>query len=566
MKNKIAYAAFLAACLTVGGPARAQPAFGVLPPGDVKTYSEILRAQDAGQFAKADALIAGLSDRALMGHVLLQRYMGRGWHATFPELQAWLEAYADHPGADRIEKLALKRKPSAQARVASAIPRRWRGGGYDNAVDRSGQFASALGRRYQARIQDKVNAGESDAARAILSALGPAGDLPRGDIDLLTQLVAASYLAQGDDETAYGIAGGGAAAGRANAPLLDWTAGLAAYRLKRFDAAGDHFERLAKSQDINAATRAGAAFWAARARMKDGKPEAVVPLLTRAAVERHTFYGMLASRLLGANIAASFAQAELDERSFARIVAVPGARRAVALWQIGRRDDVAVEMLRAFGELDPALDPAFSALARALGLPGIELRAAETSAGRNVYLTGLFPVPLYEPKGGYWLDKSLVLAFARQESRFVPGAVSRTGARGLMQVMPSTAAYLEKDPALAGKGRERLDDPAFNLMLGQKYLSSLLDQFGGDLFKVLAAYNAGPTNLQRWCAARPIDIDPLLFIESLPSPETRVFIERVMMYHWMYRIRLGEPVPSLDAAAAGNWPVYAPYARVSMAD
>ena len=72
----------------------------------------------------------------------------------------------------------------------------------------------------------------------------------------------------------------------------------------------------------------------------------------------------------------------------------------------------------------------------------------------------------------------------------------------------------------------------------------------------------GPANLSRWLSQRAGNHDdPLLFIESVPSPETRSYIKRFMMYHWLYRRRLEQDSPTLDEAAAGKWPVYHPQSR-----
>ena len=77
-----------------------------------------------------------------------------------------------------------------------------------------------------------------------------------------------------------------------------------------------------------------------------------------------------------------------------------------------------------------------------------------------------------------------------------------------------------------------------------------------DLFRLTTAYNAGPGNLRRWERKIKYGSDPLLFIESLPSRETRLFIERVLTNLWLYRDRLGQPAPSLDDVVAGSWPGY----------
>ena len=96
------------------------------------------------------------------------------------------------------------------------------------------------------------------------------------------------------------------------------------------------------------------------------------------------------------------------------------------------------------------------------------------------------------------------------------------------------------------------------MRLGQAYLLHLIEYDGvdGDLFRMMTAYNGGPGNLAKWDRNTRYDGDPLVFIESLPSRETRNYIERVLTYFWIYRDRLGQPTPSLDAIAAGEWPSY----------
>lgn len=136
------------------------------------------------------------------------------------------------------------------------------------------------------------------------------------------------------------------------------------------------------------------------------------------------------------------------------------------------------------------------------------------------------------------------------------------GASGLMQIMPQTASYVAGDKSLSGANRHLLLDPAFNLEIAQRYVLYLLEgpDVQGNLLHMAAAYNAGPGNLQRWLRkmkAEGMDPDdPLLFIESLPSSETRNFVRQVLKNFWMYRIRLGQPVPSLEQLAAGEWPQY----------
>src|SRR5207253_675904 len=137
-----------------------------------------------------------------------------------------------------------------------------------------------------------------------------------------------------------------------------------------------------------------------------------------------------------------FSDPKVSDAEFSQLMQNAAAHRAVALYQIGDREDAATELNRAFGESDSRSDATFAAIAHKIDAPNLELRASETCASRGIMLTGLFPVPGYRPDGGYRIDPSLVLAFARIESRFQPEVTSPAGAKGVMQLMPGTAARL----------------------------------------------------------------------------------------------------------------------------
>ena len=109
-----------------------------------------------------------------------------------------------------------------------------------------------------------------------------------------------------------------------------------------------------------------------------------------------------------------------------------------------------------------------------------------------------------------------------------------------------------------GSRRGQLFDPELNMTLGQKYVHHLLEDpnIDGDLFYTVAAYNGGPGNLRKWRRRNDYLGDPLLFIESIPLSETRDYVELVLTNLWIYRYRLGQPSPSLDAIASGEWPSY----------
>jgi soluble lytic murein transglycosylase-like protein len=123
--------------------------------------------------------------------------------------------------------------------------------------------------------------------------------------------------------------------------------------------------------------------------------------------------------------------------------------------------------------------------------------------------------------------------------------------------MPATASMMAKE-RLRGDKSSTLYDPELNLTLGQRYLAHLLEHetVQGDLFRLAAAYNGGPGNLAKWDRRSATMEDSLMFIESIPATETRNFIERVLANLWIYRLRLGQDSPSLDAIAAGERPLY----------
>jgi soluble lytic murein transglycosylase len=371
------------------------------------------------------------------------------------------------------------------------------------------------------------------------------------DVAILSHRIAASYLAEGMDAQAFQLAAG--IPNTIGVPQLEWDAGFSAYRLGRWADAAAHLEKLAQNGGVQGTMRSQAAFWAARAHMQAGEPERVLSLLAAAAKEEPTFYGLVAERMLGVDTHTGFSDPVLSQADLSALMAVPAARRAVALWQVGESENVGTELNRAFVTNNEALDPAMAALARNLGITNIELRASEASVARGLLLTGLFPVPPYQPEGGYHIDNSLVLAFARIESRFQNGSTSVAGAHGIMQLMPTTAKLL------AGPGAvTQLDDPSYSLSLGQRYISELLDHLNGNLLELGGAYNAGPGAAGRWLQTKAGKDDPLLFVESIPIAETRSYVRRLMEYQWMYRRRFGQDARSLDQVARGEWPIYRP--------
>lgn len=132
------------------------------------------------------------------------------------------------------------------------------------------------------------------------------------------------------------------------------------------------------------------------------------------------------------------------------------------------------------------------------------------------------------------LDPFLVAAVVKAESNFQPKARSVVGARGLMQIMPGTSAWIAKQLGLKSFEVEDLDEPVTNVRLGCWYLASLFKEFNGDPVRVLAAYNGGRGNVRQWLKENRWSGSKAT-IEQIPFDETRKYVSKVLKYQEIYR-------------------------------
>jgi soluble lytic murein transglycosylase len=126
----------------------------------------------------------------------------------------------------------------------------------------------------------------------------------------------------------------------------------------------------------------------------------------------------------------------------------------------------------------------------------------------------------------------LIAAVIYEESRF-SDQTSSAGARGLMQLTPDTADVIERLSGGTTFTYEDLANPDINIRYGTYYLNHLLDRYGGNLTAALAAYNAGPTNVDAWGGAE-------LEIEDIEFPETQAYVENVLERQQEYRQNYGD--------------------------
>ncbi len=132
------------------------------------------------------------------------------------------------------------------------------------------------------------------------------------------------------------------------------------------------------------------------------------------------------------------------------------------------------------------------------------------------------------------LDPLFTTALMRQESLYCPWALSRTGARGVMQIMPTTGALIANDLGLLSFSTRSLENPIINIQYGSWYLGRLMKRFHGSLPMAAAAYNAGPHNVHAWFRDlySTLEIDDL--VEQIPVDETRNYVRRVMAFYARY--------------------------------
>lgn len=576
----------IAAALALGAqPVRAEhggtakvPLPHPLAPADVTRYGEIFASQAKGRWRAADRRIKRLGDPVLMGHLLAQRYLHpTHYRSRFRELRDWMAKYADLPDARRIYRLAVRRKPKR-----ARWPRRpgvmafpwWSAAKTGAAPYRSRKNLTRAQRRRGAVIRRQISRhlrrGRIKSAEHILTHKEVHRLFDRVEFDRAKAGIAAAYFYRGDNQKALSLAERSLRRYNPRLALAHWTAGLASWRLGRLERAARHFEAVARAETLSPWNRAAGAFWAARSHLVGRKPENVNHWLKQAAAYPRTFYGLVAHYTLGRKSPFNWDKPALDPSGLQALDRMAAGRRAFALLQVGETRRAERELGNATAKANPELRHTILAVASHTGMTRLAYGIAErlTDANGRQYVFAAFPAPPWRPKGGFKVDRALIFALVRQESGFNSRAKSRSGARGLMQLMPATARFISGNRRYRGRGRNHLYDPELNLSLGQKYLQYLLshEAIVGDMIMVTAAYNGGPGNLMKWQRRLGKGNDPLMFIESIPSRETRIFVERVLANLWIYRHRLGQPAPSLEAVASGDWPSYVKLDGLSIAE
>lgn len=333
-----------------------------------------------------------------------------------------------------------------------------------------------------------------------------------------------------------------------------FVSGLDAWKQNDMEAAKAAFIQTATMPNISNDERADSAFWAARAALRLRQPAQYLDWLHQASWNSGTFYGILASRLLGQTTSLSNTSSPLTEADVDAVDALPNGHLAFELLQIGQTEEAELAFRALWPQIQttPGLSHAVMAVAARAGLVDIVVALADSANTTNAIAGTRLPMPSLYPQGGFSVNPALIYALTRTESGFNPHATSAVGARGLMQLMPSTADLMRRTNSISGA----ITDPSANLAMGQAYLKYLakLPGIKGNLLAVLASYNAGPGAAAAWYGAIDDESDPLLFIETIPNNQTRHFVHQVLADSWIYAGEIGIQPQSLNQLAEGNFP------------
>ncbi len=320
----------------------------------------------------------------------------------------------------------------------------------------------------------------------------------------------------------------------------EWTAGWIALRYLRRPA--DAIKHFAAMQPVaqSPITLARSAYWSGRAAEAMNNGALAQQWYARAAQFPDVFYGQLSTDKLGRAVPTpDMTPPAIDPDTMRKFMASDVVRAARMLGELGEVDKqssfIAALARRAVSPEEKRVAADLAANIQRLDL-GVRIGKMARSKGIWLSYASYPRVTLPDAASNIW---SLVHAITRQESLFNQRAISRAGARGLMQLMPATAAMVSKKVGLDYAPGKLLNDPVYNMTLGATYLQSRLDLFEGNHVLAVASYNAGAGNVAKWIAAngdpRDPSVDVIDWIEQIPFKETRDYVMRVLENAVVYK-------------------------------
>jgi soluble lytic murein transglycosylase len=387
--------------------------------------------------------------------------------------------------------------------------------------------------------------GEAAQALSLIRYLpkDPPGDDAASAVWVERRALIGVALAAHDYKAAYAAASNtGLPPGVDYAEVEFYAGWLALTKLNDPKAADTHFENIQKvgSSPI---TQGRALYWRGRAQDALGDEISAKDFYAQAAVHSTTFYGQLAAEQAGLgefSIGKDPVPTADDKARFEGRETVQAARLLVSLGE----DNLFRSLVLSIDDTLPNAEEyaLLVDLARGWGQQDLSMRVVRVAAQHGYVLPERgYPLTATPTRDVGSPELALVYGIIRQESGFDPRVRSGVGARGMMQLMPSTAKHVARQLGVL-YAPTRLDDPNYNIQLGSTYLGDMIDKFSGSYVMATASYNAGPGHMPNWSAIcgdpRGASNDPIDFIECIPFSETRNYVMRVLEGMQVYRARL----------------------------
>ena len=360
------------------------------------------------------------------------------------------------------------------------------------------------------------------------------------------QRLARWALKTGRFEDAYTLSAYSGLESGADFAEAEFMAGWVALRfLNDAERAKAHFAYLGTGV-TSPISRARGEYWLARAWAASGDEAMARQHYRVAAAFPFTFYGQLAIDALGKD--APVITFPVDQEPDAAALTVFESRPLVHAMRILAEIGESTHYDRFARALDDQIESpgevsAYHDLVMEERKTYLAVRAGKVARNNGAEVPSvifpLYPVP---DSAKRFVEEPLILGLSRQESEFNPRAYSSAKARGVMQLLASTARITARKEGLPYSQSRLLDDPAYNITLGAAHLSHLLERFNGSYILVLAGYNAGPNRSDQWIARhgdpRNPNVDPIDWIELIPFSETRNYVMRVIENTNVYRARI----------------------------
>ncbi len=544
----------------------------ILSPDDIKIYKKIfeiqklpIKSKKSKEWKKIDNLIKKLNNKILLGNVYAERYLHpTGWRSSYTDLKNWLDKYNDHPDATRITRIALKRKPNNLKNPKKPTPGFLNGYGtykanalkprfpIDNHKYKTFAYSTSI------KFRRAINKRNTSYAENLLNNKNIKNRLTKKELSQLrAELSHALFIFDKDYQSIRQARLSISMSIKPN-PLALWAGGLASWRKKDTKLSKYFFNKLSEAQGPEGINAAGG-YWSARISYLLGNAKKANYFLKKAAAHERTFYGSLAMASLGYKYEPNFELPSYDQRLVNKIAKYKGGVRALALLEVNEFHKAAREFRKIIPKFDVRDYPQLLSLTSKNNMPGLTFRLAAILRNdhNKILLGGLYPIPSWNIDTIDLKDKALLYAIARQESGFNPRAKSSSKAMGVLQIIPSTAAFIMKNREykLRRSKNHLLYNPPHNISIGSKYIKFLfsLPIVDNDLMWMLASYNAGPGNFKKWTKDRNYKYkDNLLMLESLPARETRNYIKLVLTNLWIYKTRLNQDNTILLSLASGK--------------